>query len=522
MAFSEWFQSHSVDDMPFASAQREWRGLQTAIQISKGRSSLLLRVVPVGSVQYRLAQRLFRSRSANAQRAVISTSPVQFVEPFANWQDEVEVVVMDSRSVSDINAQILASRKPWIFPVSESDDPGDIARLAWHLLGTAHSESAIRFTGDRDTGSPMGVGPHTLLSYNVVGRGAVIPRRALLDVGGFDPSARDVEHDLYLRLSEAGYNFLGLPAEHKLCSSAAPIPETTMAALRRRGFTGTARASDAFTAWSLMGRPTVDIVIPTRDRLDLLRACLTSVEENCGDFAVSITIVDNDSREPETLEFFRQSPHRIVAHPGPFNYAEIINHGVATGVNDVVVILNNDTIVQPGWLDGLVPLAMMEDVGVVGATLISPNGDVQHAGMGAVPYPVELPYGLVPSSLVSDYVVALSHRQCESIRNVVAVTGACHVVERTKWNLVGGMDETLKVTANDVDLCLRLSERGYYTVLNPSVVITHVGKASRGNAEAEDDHIRFLQRWGFLRELVDPCIPYTRATLISQSDIIAQ
>lgn len=513
--------------MPFASAQREWRGLQTAIQISTGRSSLLLRLAPVGSVQYRLARRLFRSRSANAQRAVVSTSPVQFVEPFANWQDEVEIVAMDSRSVSDINEQILASRKPWIFPVSESDDSGDIARLVWHLLGTAHSaspiqsESAIRFAGDRDTGSPLGVGPHTLLSYNVVGRGAVIPRRALLDVGCFDPSARDVEHDLYLRLSEAGYDFVGLPAEHQLSSSAAPIPETTVAALRRRGFTGTVRSSDDFTAWSIMGRPTIDIVIPTRDRLDLLRACLTSVEENCGDFAVSITIVDNDSRDPETLEFFRQSPHRIVAHPGPFNYAAIINHGVATGVNEVVVVLNNDTIVQPGWLDGLVPLAIMGDVGVVGATLISPNGDVQHAGMGAVPYPIELPYGRVPS-LINNSVVALSHRQCESIRNVIAVTGACHIIERAKWNLVGGMDETLKVTANDVDLCLRLSERGYYTVLNPNVVIEHVGKASRGNAEADDDHIRFLQRWGFLRELVDPCIPHKRATLISQGGVIAK
>jgi len=84
------------------------------------------------------------------------------------------------------------------------------------------------------------------------------------------------------------------------------------------------------------------------------------------------------------------------------------------------------------------------------------------------------------------------------------------------------MDESLHVTANDVDLCLRLSQRGYYTVLHPAVRIEHVGKASRGTTESEDDHVRFLQRWGYLRDLVDPCVPYRRATLVSADDLMSQ
>jgi GT2 family glycosyltransferase len=258
----------------------------------------------------------------------------------------------------------------------------------------------------------------------------------------------------------------------------------------------------------------VDVVIPTRDRLDLLRACIASIEQRCGNFAVTITIVDNDSREDDTLAYLAHTPHRVVRHPGPFNYAEIVNRGVAAGHHDVVVVVNNDTIVTDGWLDALVPLATLSDVGVVGATLVSPQGSVQHAGMAAVPYPVELPYGSVRDLRTHDE-VQLSRPQSAAIRNVLAVTGACHVIERSKWDRVGGMDEALAVVGNDVDLCLRLAERGHFTVLQPNVTITHVGKASRGGTEPIDDHVRFLARWPFLTELRDPYVPRRRRFVTS-------
>ena len=521
VAFSEWFQRHSHSTVSFAAAQSEWRELQAAIQVSTGRSPLLLRLAPVNSLQYRLARRLLPNRRAQHSGETISEAPVQYITAWESWQDHVEVLRMDGRSAEDLNAQVATSTKEWICPVASSDGDDDIARLVWHLLHNVLDETSIYFAGDRDLASPEGVGPHTLLSYNVVGRGAVIRRDAFVSVGGFDTSAIDKEHDLVLRLSEAGYNFVGLPAEHRLANSTEPSPATTIAALRRRGVTSSAATGEGVTSWSIMSRPTVDIVIPTRDRVDLLRTCITAVEENCGEFAITITIVNNDSQDPAMLEYFENTPHKVVAHPGPFNYAEIVNHGVASGRNDVVVVLNNDTVVSPGWLDGLVPFATLADVGVVGATLVAPSGEVQHAGMAAVPYPIELPYGRVPQLLFPD-VIPLSPRQRAAIRNVVAVTGACHVVERVKWNIVGGMDESLRVTANDVDLCLRLSERGYYTVLNPSVVIEHVGKASRGSSESEGDHVRFLQRWGFLRELVDPCVPRRRATLVDVGDLLSQ
>lgn len=516
VAFSEWFQSHPVGGVTYASAQREWRELQTARQIAIGRSPLLLRLAPVDSWQYRIARALLGRRQPTFSADTKAGVPRRDVPLSTQWQSRCTVLAMDGRGAQELNAELEQSTSPWFFPVSPHDSDEEIALVICHLLEHVADDVtdnvAVVFAGNLDSASPRGVGPHTLLSYNAVGRGALFRRSAVMDVGGYDDAAPDFEHDLVVRLSESGYNFHGAPAFHNLAPGNPPHTETTLAALRRRGHTGVVANGGDWVRWSLSSRPTVDIVIPTRDRLDLLLACLHSVESNCGEFVVRVTIVDNDSRESSTLEYFATTPHRVISHPGAFNYAAIINHGVASGNHDVVVVLNNDTVVHPGWLEDLVPIATLSDVGVVGATLVDRQGTVQHAGMGAVPYPVELPYGNIPD-LFSRDTVALSRRQSEAVRNVLAVTGACHVVERAKWDRVGGMNEDLRVTANDVDLCLRMNELGWYTVLHPEVSITHVGKASRGSNESSDDHVRFLQRWGFLRGLVDPCVPVPREQL---------
>lgn len=513
MPFSEWFDRHPLEEVSFSVAQREWLDLQTAIQRTNGRSLLALSLAPVDSPQYRLARRLLRRRLLGRVRSVSSDTPVLDVELAPNWRERCAVVKTDHLDVGSFNQELSAGSTPWVLFASAHDSEDEIALLVSSLLNHAHDPRTTYFAGEIDEGSVRGIGPHTLLSVNAVGRGAIFPRNVLVAVGGLSHDVSDFEHDLVLRLSEAGYPFVGIPTQHSLTPSPRPRTETTVAALRRRGVTGIANQGDEVVTWSVMSRPSVDIVIPTRDRIDLLSACIDSVEQNCGNFAVTITIVDNGSVEPESHAYFSLSPHRIVQHPGEFNYAAIVNHGVASGGNDVVVVLNNDTVVRSGWLEGLVPLATLKDVGVVGATLVSPEGDVQHAGMAAVPYPVELPFGRIPNLVTGDS-LNLSQRQTDAIRNVLAVTGACHVVERSKWERVEGMDETLRVTANDVDLCLRLNELGYYTVLNPHVVIEHVGKASRGSSESSDDHVRFLQRWGFLRELLDPCVPVRRANIV--------
>ena len=160
---------------------------------------------------------------------------------------------------------------------------------------------------------------------------------------------------------------------------------------------------------------------------------------------------------------------------------------------------NNDvTVTDPEWLDTLVGYALLPDVGVVGPRLVNAEGVSDHDGITIAPYPQHLQRG-VNYGWDDDFVHA--------IRNVAAVTGACQVFERRKWQEVRGMDETLAVTFNDVDLCLRMNLAGYESLFTPYVELIHIGKASRGTSEARDDHYRFIQYWNIAGGFDDPYCP---------------
>jgi GT2 family glycosyltransferase len=126
--------------------------------------------------------------------------------------------------------------------------------------------------------------------------------------------------------------------------------------------------------------------------------------------------------------------------------------------------------------------------------------------MAIIPYPVELNDGEPITDIPRG---VLSEGARRSVRNVGAVTGAVSAVERSKWDLVGGLDESLRVIGNDVDLCLRLAERGYDSVLDPHVTLTHVGKASRRGNDGDGDNFRMIARWNMLGPdgLIDPFYP---------------
>ena len=126
----------------------------------------------------------------------------------------------------------------------------------------------------------------------------------------------------------------------------------------------------------------MSIVIPTRDRLDLLTACLAALEQRTSYPSYEVVIVDNDSTEPATRRFFTETRHRVVAAPGPFNYARVVNRGVAASTGEFVVTLNNDvTITTDDWLEQMVGVAALPDVGIVGVSPRDPAGHAQHEGI---------------------------------------------------------------------------------------------------------------------------------------------
>jgi len=221
--------------------------------------------------------------------------------------------------------------------------------------------------------------------------------------------------------------------------------------------------------------PSIDIIIPTRDRIDLVRRCIEAVEQKTTYENFDIILLDNDSIEPASLEYFAATKYRVVPCPGPFNYAYIVNRGIKHSSADYVVTLNNDTIlVTPDWLEKMVGLASLPDVSIVGACLLDQDGRHEHDSIVIAPYPQHL-------RIDSNYPHV--DQFSTAIRDVAAVTGAVQMVRRELWDSLGGMDELLKVTMNDVDICLRSQDDGRNVVYTPDVQLFHHVSSSRGTLD---------------------------------------
>jgi len=228
--------------------------------------------------------------------------------------------------------------------------------------------------------------------------------------------------------------------------------------------------------------PSVGIVIPTRDMADLLQDCLESLFEKTSYGNYKVVVVDNDSAEEKThhlLERMRAAHERltILPSPGDFNFCTLSNAGAEAVGCDYLLFLNNDTrILTPDWIERLLFFATQPGIGAVGAKLLYPNRSTQHVG-------VLLGMG----GVAGHYGAGLDeHAPGWMRRNLVphevsAVTGACLMVERAKFEAVGRFDaENLPVDLNDVDLCLRLGAQGWRTICNSEVVLIHHQSASRG------------------------------------------
>lgn len=229
--------------------------------------------------------------------------------------------------------------------------------------------------------------------------------------------------------------------------------------------------------------PSVTIIIPTKNQQDLLGRCLSSLEKTTyRNFRV--LILDNESDDPETLEFLKQQPHPVlkIANPGSsFNFAYINNQAVESVATDFVLFLNNDTeVIEPDWLSQMMGYGQMEGVGAVGARLLYPDGRVQHAGIVHGYYHgLAGPAFKLHPSWHHGYLCYVS-----AARNYSAVTAACMLTTRALFCEMGGFDaKNFGVAYNDVDFCYRLIDRGYRCVYCPEAKLYHHEGFSRGFAD---------------------------------------
>lgn len=236
----------------------------------------------------------------------------------------------------------------------------------------------------------------------------------------------------------------------------------------------------------------ISIIIPVRDRIDLLRRCIDSITTRTSYEPYEIVVVDNDSASAEARDYFASFSHRLLRFSGPFNFSAINNFAVEETDNPWLLFLNSDTeVIETGWLTAMAEHIQRPEVGAVGARLLFPDDTVQHAGIvlgvGGIAqhafrgFPAEAP-GVC--------------RQLQVTRNYSAVTAACMLTRRDVFEEVGGFDEeNLPVTFNDVDLCLKMRRAGYLIVYTPYAKLYHHEHGSRRRA-VEPMETRVMQeRW---------------------------
>jgi GT2 family glycosyltransferase len=267
-------------------------------------------------------------------------------------------------------------------------------------------------------------------------------------------------------------------------------------ALARRGIAGTATMPSpgiVRVRREIADPPVVSIVVPTRDRADLLRTLVDSLEAKTAYPRWELVVLDNASSEPESVAYLAElgRRHRVVRDASPFNWSAINNRGVRAATGRVLLFLNNDIEVRDeGWLEALVEHAVRPEVGAVGARLLYPNGTIQHAG-------VVLGIGAVAGHAFKHFAGDTTgyFGQAAAIRDVSAVTGACLMVRRDAFEEVGGFDERLRVAFNDIDFCLKLRVRGYLNIYTPYATLVHHESATRKALHPPADEALMLERW---------------------------
>ena len=251
--------------------------------------------------------------------------------------------------------------------------------------------------------------------------------------------------------------------------------------------------------------PLVSLLIPTRDTLEFLEPCVRSILEKTAYPSYEIVIIDNESVDPATLEYFRRIATenervRVLPYHHPFNFSAINNYGVRHARGEVIGLVNNDIeVISPEWLSEMVSHALRPEIGCVGAKLYYDDDTIQHAGVilgiGGVAGHSHKYFSRADDGYFS---------RLKIVQNVSAVTGACLVVRKSVYEEVGGLEENgLGVAFNDVDFCLKVREAGYRNLWTPYAELYHHESKSRGiedsPAKVERFHkeVEFIQaKWG--------------------------
>ena len=354
--------------------------------------------------------------------------------------------------------------------------------------------------------------PDTLRSYNYICHLSVFSRE-LLDSVGYFRSEYDgsQDYDLILRLTEKAKKIFHIRKilyywrahKNSVAQDVGAKPYTITAAkkalaahLERCGLKGEVLDSSVPTTYHIKyeidGNPLISVIIPNKDHTDDLNVCLKSLYEKSSYKNFEVIIVENNSTEKETFEYYEKVKQQyenlnVVTWTGIFNYSAINNFGINYAKGEYILLLNNDVeILNDNCLEEMLMFAQRKDVGAVGAKLYYSDDTVQHAGvilgLGGIAGHAHKHFDRHDPGYAARASIA---------QNLTACTAACLMMRRDVFDEVGGLDESFEVAFNDVDLCMKIREKGYLIVFTPYAELYHYESKSRGNDDTPEKLERF-------------------------------
>jgi GT2 family glycosyltransferase len=361
--------------------------------------------------------------------------------------------------------------------------------------------------------------PDTLRSYNYIAHFAVIRKKVIDEIGGFrEGYDGSQDHDLFLRVVERTQKIVHIPKilyhwrSHPF--SAASSTKAKKYAydsgkkalndhINRIGLNG--KVSDGlflgsyYIKYHINGSPAVSIIIPNKDKVNVLGQCINSILQRSFYKNYKIFIVDNQSIEAETFKYYKElkneSKVKILYYNKPFNFSAINNYAVSQIDSEYIIFLNNDTeVISSNWIEAMLEFAQRRDVGAVGALLYYPNDTIQHAG-------VILGIGGVGNHSHKHFLRNdLGYMgRAKIIQNLSAVTAACLMTKKEVFYEVEGFDEKYSNAFNDVDFCLKIRKSDYLIVYTPYAELYHHESLSRGYEDTEEKKIRFRKEIEFFQ-----------------------
>ncbi len=493
-------------------------------------------ILPAGSKDKRAVRKTLRSltRQLHAGWELIVVADAGC----AGWDDDlarddsvrrkVRLVVPDAapNAAAALNVGLSQASAPWVAFLEPGDElpPG---ALLWMRCYQADFPEARWLYSDEVLRRGWGLSadwhckpdfsPEHLLSRFFTGNLAVYAQSALADVGGVREAYGDAAlYDLCLRLAERLSPGQIVHVPHVLyrrrprdrsVTWQETLSANRLAALRdalaRRNLAAMIDRHEGASTLPRIRlqparRPKTTVVIATRNHADLVRPCITSLREQTRYENYGITVIDNQSDEPELLGYLadlsRQGVVQVHQYDKPFNHSEMHNEAIAGSDSKYLVLLNNDVWgFSAGWLEELVATAESDDtIAAVGAKLLYPDNTIQHAGviLGIRGRPF---HGQRELPQTSDGYCG----RANALQEYSVVTAALVLLRRDAYLHVRGFDSQMFPTSyNDVDLCLRLRQAGYRCIYNPSVQAYHFESKTRGRSPLEEEYCRRLaERW---------------------------